>query len=243
MTEKDWLRLNLDLGREKVRDKDITRVSTPFQYKVRKTVETIFLEKAMQACQGEGNDSRPYTEKEISAIETELGKKLSWYEKSFLSGIAQRYFICKGMIDKKSSMFRTRKKELQGIKKACESILDKIDNPNPLFMSEFDFFKRLRADLERMHAVVSGCLQFGPTEQESKKGRPSETARHFFIQELKTCYETSTGREAKIPYRIRGDAQFNGPFFRFVNLCLCPLEEDGNRTQNTELGRAIQEAL
>jgi len=243
MTEKDWLQLYDKLSRERVEDKDVKRLSTPFQYKAKKSQETVFLERAMIACPDADSDARPYTKNDISAIERELGTHLDSYWRMHLSGIAQRYFLNKAMTDKKSMVYGTRKKELNKMKEACEIVLDKIDNPNPLFMVEFPFFARLRKDLERMHAVVCCSLQFGPVEQKSTRGRTREAARTFFIQELASCYQAITGEKTKNPYRSLSDGPYEGEFFRFVDMCLYPLEEKGNRSENTVLGRAIQEVL
>ena len=183
MTEKYWHQLYDELSRERVKDEDVKRVSAPYQYKAKQSQETLFLEKAKKACPDADNGARPYTKDDISAIEKELKVKLDSYWRMHLGGIAQRYFINRGMVDKQS-IYRTRRKELNRMKKACEDILDRIDNPNNRIMSEFPFFTRLRKDLERMHTVVCCSLRFGPMDKESMKGRPTRNSKGLLYSRI-----------------------------------------------------------
>ena len=68
-------------------------------------------------------------------------------------------------------------------------------------------------------------------------GRTPEIDRNYFISELTNIYKEITGKEARKPNKnVHADGTYGGPFFRFVDVCIRPVEKIGN----VALAKAIE---
>lgn len=156
-----------------------------------------------------------------------------------LNKAARAYFAMEAIL--KPSLTLDEKNKLI-LSKAINIILKYLENFDPRWGIPHDegLFGRLKHDLRLFHDRLPERSQ-----RHNRRCRPEESGRYLFIKRLADIYHGITRKVArkpgKNPYDEKGEktVKYDGPFFRFVEACINPVEP----IDNIALGKAINKAL
>lgn len=214
-----------------------------------------------------GRKTPPYSATEIDAIIQSLGLKLSADSMKTLqihlnlakwSWEATDHFFQKRIVTL-SETHDVHFKRMTELEIKAEALINALECDgflleNPLSPSpKYRFIRKEKIrkrtdkiihDLRKLSKNIKSTRDFyGKHRKEQvprdRRGRPPETFREWFIQRLAIIYENTTGKKARKPSKNPYTGKYGGPFFRFVNACVQPIE----RINNGALARAIASAI
>lgn len=208
----------------------------------------------------------PYTAGEIEAIIHSLGlnlseddmKKLIWdVNHAKICWNASEYFVQKRFTTIAQSAEEEFKRMFE-LGNNAEVLIESLESYGYLLESALAPLENRIAEKEKIasrNEKLIGDLQLLVKDAESAKkyygshcseqaskdkgGRPPKMFRHEFIQRLVKIYEETTKKKARKPSKDPYAGKYGGPFFRFVNACIQPIE----RTSNSALAQAIMNTI
>jgi hypothetical protein len=152
-------------------------------------------------------------------------------------------------IPSSNELIETKRQKIEGIREKTLDLIDALEESGHLIES----WKTSGDVLDCPYPIgkaIDGLyliLRFAEAAQKkegkptgekfrNQRKRPPEIYRHDFIKRLAVIYNDITGKEAK---HYKSGGAYSGPFFRFVDACINPVES----LSNLALGNAINTAL